>query len=93
MTLYRVPAISDYPMFRGNFLFSTMKSELVYLDAKGHIHLFKDEIQSAILAVFMEREVRPEKEFRPEINAPVRCTVSIETDASSFEWIAKALRG
>jgi len=101
MRLYRVPMLNDYPEFRGQFLFSTMSSELAFLDAKGHIHLFKSEIQGAILAAFMEREVRPaperEHEFLPRINEPtpavVRTMVPIEAYVSSIERLARAIRG
>lgn len=70
MRLNRVPMLFDYKDLRGQFIFSTMHSELAFLDAKGHVHLLKSEIQAAILAVFMEQEVRPEKEFAPQINIP-----------------------
>jgi hypothetical protein len=100
--------LSDYEGFRGQFLFSTMKSELAFLDVKGHVHLFNSEIQGAILAAFMEREVRPalarEPEFLPRINEPrdlyphkaapaaVRGLVPIEAYVASIERLARAFQ-
>jgi hypothetical protein len=69
-----------------------MKNELVYLSAKGHIHLFKDEIQGAILALFREQEVRP-AEFKPRVYEPQRNVIPIEAYVSSIERLAKAFRG
>jgi hypothetical protein len=99
--------LCDYPEFRGQFIFSTMTSDIAFLDAKGHMHLFKSEIQGAILAVFREQEVRPaparDPEFLPQINVPpvpavppppvqVRGMVSLEAYVTSIERLAKAMR-
>jgi len=99
MRLYRVPMLNDYPEFRGQFLFSTMTSTLAFLDAKGHLHLFNSEIEGAILAALMEREVQPaaarEPEFMPKINPPPPPAQvgTIEAYVASIERLARAIRG